>query len=183
MFYAFLAYFPKMEIGLWDHHPVCLSPLSTFEPVGNFYDIYYGGRAIEGDLNAIIFNPVASTILKWQTFILLRWMQNLRQSMQNHGILYTDRSSEDLQLSVRPFLWKTKNTNVVGGWKLKSSFMETTQYDSGILKPLRWMQNLYQSKWDREILYADRSSEDERLFSKTTFAKNKKIRTWQAVES
>jgi hypothetical protein len=28
-------------------------------------------------------------------------------------------------------------------------------------KLLRWMQNLPQSSWDREILYADRSSEDK----------------------
>jgi hypothetical protein len=38
-----------------------------------------------------------------------------------------DRSSKNEQLSGRPFLWKTKNTNVEGGWKLKPvfCFMET----------------------------------------------------------
>jgi hypothetical protein len=39
-----------------------------------------GGHAIECDPDAIIFNPIASTILKWRTFKLLRWMQNLHQS-------------------------------------------------------------------------------------------------------
>jgi hypothetical protein len=175
MFYAFLAYFPKMEIGLWDHHPVCLSPLSTFEPVGNFYEIYYGGRAIEGDLNAIIFNPVASTILKWQIFILLRWMQKLHQSMQNHEILYTDRTSEDLQLSVRLFLWKTKYTNVVGGWKLQIVFygdnsiwqwdFETTEVDAKFV-PVKM------GPWNFVCWQIFRGWTT--LFSKTTFVKNKK---------
>jgi hypothetical protein len=34
-------------------------------------EILYGGDDIEDDLNAILFNPVASTVLKWQTFKLL----------------------------------------------------------------------------------------------------------------
>jgi hypothetical protein len=36
--YAFLAHFPKMEIGLWDHHPICVSvcPLSI-----NFWTNWY----------------------------------------------------------------------------------------------------------------------------------------------
>jgi hypothetical protein len=29
-----------------------------------------------------------------------------------HGLLYTDRSSKDEQLLMRPFLSKTKNTNM-----------------------------------------------------------------------
>jgi hypothetical protein len=32
--------------------------------------------AIEDDLDVILFNPIASTIPKWQMFKLLRWMQN-----------------------------------------------------------------------------------------------------------
>jgi hypothetical protein len=38
--------------------------------------------AVEGDLDAILRNPVTSTISKWQTFKLLRWMQNLNQSVK-----------------------------------------------------------------------------------------------------
>jgi hypothetical protein len=68
------------------------------------YEIQWGGHAIEGGLNAVLFNPVPSTIPKWWTFRLLRWMQNLHQSTWDHEILYTDRSSKDEQLLIRPFL-------------------------------------------------------------------------------
>jgi hypothetical protein len=34
-------------------------------------EILYGGDDIEDDLNAIPSNPIASTVLKWQTFKLL----------------------------------------------------------------------------------------------------------------
>jgi hypothetical protein len=64
----------------------------------------YGGHATEGDLDAILFNPVASTIPKWRMFKLLRWMQNVHQSMWDHGILYADKPSEDEQLLLRPLL-------------------------------------------------------------------------------
>jgi hypothetical protein len=47
----------------------------------DFYEIQERGHAIEGDLNAIIFNAAAATIPKWWTFKLLRWIQNLHQSM------------------------------------------------------------------------------------------------------
>jgi hypothetical protein len=55
----------------------------------------------------------------------LRWM---KQSTWNTEILYYDRSLKDEQLLTKPFLWKTKNTNVEGGWNLKFifCFMETT---------------------------------------------------------
>jgi hypothetical protein len=36
--------------------------------VKNVNEIWYGGDNIQGALNAIIFNPVASTILKWLRF-------------------------------------------------------------------------------------------------------------------
>jgi hypothetical protein len=55
-------------------------------------------------------------------------MQNLHQSKYEHDILYYERSSDDGQLLIRPFLRKTKNTNMAGGWNLKLTFrcMETT---------------------------------------------------------
>jgi hypothetical protein len=70
----------------------------------------------EGDLNTIIFNPVASTIPKWLMFKLLRQMQNLCQSMWNDNILYTDRSSKDEQLIKNHFCEKPK---IKCGWQLK----------------------------------------------------------------
>jgi hypothetical protein len=37
-------------------------------------DILYGGDDNKDGLDAIYFNPVASTIPKWQKFKLLMWM-------------------------------------------------------------------------------------------------------------
>jgi hypothetical protein len=34
----------------------------------DFHDIWYEGNAIQGDIDAIIFNPISSTILKWLRF-------------------------------------------------------------------------------------------------------------------
>jgi hypothetical protein len=62
---------------------LCL-PLITFERIGNFYKIRHGSHAIGDDLDSIIFNPIASTILKWLRFRLLRWMQNLCLSVLDY---------------------------------------------------------------------------------------------------
>jgi hypothetical protein len=45
--------------------------------------------------------------------------------------------------------------------------------DVGILKLLRWIQNLHQTMWDHEILYADRSSRGKQLSMRTPFQKTK----------
>jgi hypothetical protein len=55
-------------------------------------------------------------------FKLLRWIQNLHQSTWDREILYADRSAKDKQHLVIPLLWKTKNTNMAGGWKFKYIF-------------------------------------------------------------
>jgi hypothetical protein len=47
----FLAYFPKMKIGL----SVCFYPLITFESIGRVHEIRQGGHAIAGNLSAIFF--------------------------------------------------------------------------------------------------------------------------------
>jgi hypothetical protein len=57
----------------------------------DFHEIQQGSHAIEGDFDAIRFNLIASTILKWQTFKLLRWNQNLHQSKRDYKIVYADR--------------------------------------------------------------------------------------------
>jgi hypothetical protein len=44
------------------------------------HEIHQGRHATEGDLVTVIFNLVASNILKWQTFKLLSWMKHLHQS-------------------------------------------------------------------------------------------------------
>jgi hypothetical protein len=78
----------------------------------DFYEIQKKGHAIEDDLGSVLYNPVSSSIPKWRKFKLLRWMQNLHHSTWDHEILYTDRSSKDEQLLMRPFLSKIKNTNM-----------------------------------------------------------------------
>jgi hypothetical protein len=45
----------------------------------DFDEILYGGDDTEDDLDYILFNVVASTILKWRTFKLLRWVQHLNR--------------------------------------------------------------------------------------------------------
>jgi hypothetical protein len=55
--------------------PVCLSvclPLIIFNRLVEFHEIWYGGNVIQGDLDAIIFNPIASIILKLLRFKFVR---------------------------------------------------------------------------------------------------------------
>jgi hypothetical protein len=46
--------------------------------------------------------------------------------------------------------------------------------DGMVFKLFRWMQNLNQSKWDRELLYADRSLRDKQLLTRPLLRKAKK---------
>jgi hypothetical protein len=48
----------------------------------------YGGDGIEYYLDYILFNPVASTIPKWQTFKLLRWALLLNRLVDLDEIFY-----------------------------------------------------------------------------------------------
>jgi hypothetical protein len=70
------SYFPKMKVLLLlNNQSVCLSvrpsvrpcmcvfPLITSEPLDRFHELWYGGNAIQGDLEAVIFNPIASIVL------------------------------------------------------------------------------------------------------------------------
>jgi hypothetical protein len=91
-----------------------VSPHQLLNQLVDFYEIQQAGHAIEGDLDAVVFNAVAATIPKWPTFKLLRWMHNLHQSTWDHASVYSGRSSEYEQLLIRPFLRKTKNTNMAG---------------------------------------------------------------------
>jgi hypothetical protein len=45
-----------------------------------------GRSCVEYNLDAVILNSVDLTILKWLTFELLRWMQNLHQSALDYDI-------------------------------------------------------------------------------------------------
>jgi hypothetical protein len=74
----------------------------------DFCEIQYGDHAIEGDLDAVLINPVSLPISKWRTFKLLRWMQNLHQSTWDHETLYANRSSKDEQLLMTIFVKNKK---------------------------------------------------------------------------
>jgi hypothetical protein len=98
------------------------SAINEWKQLVDLYEIQYGGHVIEGNLDVIHFNSVLSSISKWRSFKLLRWMKNLHQSTWDHGILYADRSLKYGQLLTRPCFSKTKNMNVVADWKLKFIF-------------------------------------------------------------
>jgi hypothetical protein len=57
-------------------------------------EILYGGDGIEYHLDSILFNYVASTIQKWWTFKLLRWVQHLKQLVDLDEILCGDDDTE-----------------------------------------------------------------------------------------
>jgi hypothetical protein len=40
----------------------------TLNHLVDFHEIWYGDDVIQGDLDAVFFNPIASTILKWLGF-------------------------------------------------------------------------------------------------------------------
>jgi hypothetical protein len=43
-----------------------------------FLEICYGGNAIQGKLEAIFFNPLSSTILKWLMFNVVSWSRDFQ---------------------------------------------------------------------------------------------------------
>jgi hypothetical protein len=51
-------------------------------------EIFQGGEDIEDDLHSILFNAVASTIPKWRSFKLLKWVQLLNRLVDFDEILY-----------------------------------------------------------------------------------------------
>jgi hypothetical protein len=59
----------------------------------------------------------------WRTFKLLRWMQNLHQSMWDDTIFYSDRYLEYEQLLMRPRLQESKNINMASGWMVQFTFL------------------------------------------------------------
>jgi hypothetical protein len=61
---------------------------ATFEPTGGFGRNLYGGVSIEYYLDNVLFNPVASTIPRWRTFKLLRWLQLLNRLVNLDEVLY-----------------------------------------------------------------------------------------------
>jgi hypothetical protein len=57
-------------------------------------EILYGSDSTEYYLDYILFNPEASTIPKWRTFKLLRWVQLLSRLVDLDEILYGGDGTE-----------------------------------------------------------------------------------------
>jgi hypothetical protein len=58
-------------------------------------EILYGSDGIEYYLDYISVNPVASTIPKWRTFKLMRWVLLFNRLVDLDEILYGDDEIED----------------------------------------------------------------------------------------
>jgi hypothetical protein len=59
-------------------------------------EILYGSDGIKYYLDYLLFNRVASTIPKWQTFRHLRWVLLLNRLVDLDEILYEDEDIEDI---------------------------------------------------------------------------------------
>jgi hypothetical protein len=64
-------------------------------------EILYGDDGIEYYLDSILLNLVASTIPKWRTFKLLRWVQLLNRLVHLDEILY---EGDDIEYCYRKFM-------------------------------------------------------------------------------
>jgi hypothetical protein len=62
--------------------------LITFEPIGYSDEILFEGDNVEDDLDSILFGAKASTIPKWRTFKLLRYMQLWNQLVDLDDIFF-----------------------------------------------------------------------------------------------
>jgi hypothetical protein len=96
---------------------VCPTPITLNELV-HFQEIQHAGHVIECDLNAILFNPVLSTIPKYRTLKLASHIKNLNHSTCDDEILYADRASEDEKLLLETFFLKT--TKILMCWAVES---------------------------------------------------------------
>jgi hypothetical protein len=67
-----------MKVGLSNYKSVSVcasvrvSLIILLNRLVEFNEIWYGGNAIQGDLDAIIYNPIASIILKLLRFGVVR---------------------------------------------------------------------------------------------------------------
>jgi hypothetical protein len=49
----------------------------------DFREIWGEGAAIQGDLDAVIFNPISSTILKWLRLKVVSWRHDVQPCTAN----------------------------------------------------------------------------------------------------
>jgi hypothetical protein len=55
--------------------------------LADFNEIWYGGNAIQGYLDAVTFNAISSTILKWLWFRVVGWRHDFQPCKQWFGIV------------------------------------------------------------------------------------------------
>jgi hypothetical protein len=51
-------------------------------------EIWYSGAAIQGDHDAVIFNPISSTILKWLRLRVVSWRHDVQPCTDNGSGLF-----------------------------------------------------------------------------------------------
>jgi hypothetical protein len=74
----------------------------------NLDEILYGGDDIEDDLDSILLNSVASTVQKWRTFKLLRWVQLLNRLVYLDGISRGCRKSRHFIFPELPVIYSAR---------------------------------------------------------------------------
>jgi hypothetical protein len=117
-----------------------------FEPIGGFGWNLCGGDNIEGDLDAISSNPVASTIPTWRTFKLLKWVQILKRVVDLDEIMYVgdDIKKNSSPYVLTPYLQPFQNggrLNIWGWSILKGSDDGVMHFDESCFRTLS-------SDWD-----------------------------------
>jgi hypothetical protein len=116
----------------------------------------------------------------WRWTILMRPLQRETKNTNLAGrwklkrtYCLTEKTREPLNLDKRNLVqWKTVDMRTSFIWIIIDC-RPFAYGDSGIFKLLTWMQNLHQSTWDHEILYADISSKDKQLSVTSLLPKTK----------
>jgi hypothetical protein len=52
----------------------------------DFHEIWHEGNVIQVALDAIIFNPISSTILKWLRFKVVSWGHDFHSALHSNGL-------------------------------------------------------------------------------------------------
>jgi hypothetical protein len=79
-------------------------------------NILYGDADIKVDLNSTLLNPVASTVPKWQTFELLRFVLLLNHLVDLDEILY---GGYDIEEDVDSILFNPVASTISKWWTFK----------------------------------------------------------------
>jgi hypothetical protein len=83
---------PSVNLGRQNF--ACRHIFRLLNRVVDLDEMLYGSDGIEYYLDSILFNLVTSTIPKWRTFKLLRWVQLLNRLVDSDEILYGGDGTE-----------------------------------------------------------------------------------------